>query len=429
MEFLYLLAGLILGALPAYLWARFQNSSQQTGLSKAEIEKDYVAKARYEDLQERLKTTEQELRNTEQQRHEILNESIVQKQRLISLKERLENQEKDLEKVREGLTLQFEQLAHRLFEEKSQQFKQRNAESIQQLLHPLKEDIKTFKEQIQSHHEGDVAQYARLKEQLESLAKLNQQMSTETRNLTNALKGDTKMQGNWGEMVLEKILERSGLRKDKEYSTQNSYQNEKGRNLRPDVVIHLPDDKKLIVDAKASLVAYERYCSSEDEAFRKKAAKEHCQSIRQHFKGLSAKNYHNIEELRTLDFVLLFVPIEGAFALALEQDPELFNDAFEANIVIVSPTTLLATARTVANIWQQEQQNTNALEIANRGGKLYDKFVGFVNDLTDVQKRVRQTQESLNQAFNKLNTGRGNLQWQAEQLRNLGAKANKNLKK
>lgn len=429
MEFLYLLAGLVLGALPAYFWARFQNSKQQTGLSRSDVEKQYVSKDRYQDLQQRLQESEARLSRSEKERHEMSKDVVAKEQKLSSLEERLEGRKVDLEKAQEDLSAKFEKLANSLFEEKKQQFKATNQEELDKLLQPLKQQIRRFEEDLQNQHNRDIAQYAGLKQQLEGLGQLHQQMSTDTRNLTKALKGQAQLQGSWGELVLEKVLEISGLRKGKEYSTQSSYKNAQGRLRKPDVVLHLPDEKKVIIDAKASLVAYERYCSTEDKTQREKAAKEHAQSVRQHIKGLSEKAYQNLEGIQSLDFVLLFMPIEAAFALAIETAPELFDEAYKANIVIVTPTTLLSTVRIIANIWRQEHQNANALEIAERGGKLYDKFVGFVDDLNQVQMRVRQTQESLDSAFNKLTTGQGNLQWQAEQLYELGAKANKRLEK
>jgi DNA recombination protein RmuC len=252
-------------------------------------------------------------------------------------------------------------------------------------------------------------------------------MSEEAENLTKALKGDTKVMGSWGEFVLESILEKSGLVKDDHYTVQESFTDESGKRLRPDVIIKLPDKKSIIIDSKVSLVAYEKYSSAETETEREKAIKEHIISIRGHIKGLSAKDYQNIEDLNPPDFVLMFIPVEPAFSLAAQKDPSVFNEAFDRNIVIVSPSTLLATLRTIENIWRRENQNKNAIEIARQSGALYDKFVGFIEDLNDIGKRLEQSQESYRKAVNKLYDGQGNIVRRIESIKELGAKASKSL--
>jgi DNA recombination protein RmuC len=259
------------------------------------------------------------------------------------------------------------------------------------------------------------------------LQEMNQKMSEEAKNLTKALKGDTKQQGNWGEVVLQRILEKSGLRKDHEYEIQKSVQTEEGRRLQPDVIVRLPDEKRLVIDSKVSLKAFERYSSTDDPAEQQLQLKQHIQSLRSHVKNLSGKNYEQIHGFKSPDFVLMFIPIEPAFGAAMQKDPELYNEAFEKNIIIVSPTTLLATLATIENVWKQEYQNRNAMEIAKRGGLLYDKFVGFVDNLEQIGTRIRQTQDSWSSAMKQLSTGSGNLVGQAEKLRKLGANASKTL--
>jgi DNA recombination protein RmuC len=274
---------------------------------------------------------------------------------------------------------------------------------------------------------NDNKERAGLSEQIKMLHDLNQQMSKDANNLTKALKGETKTQGNWGEFILERVLEKSGLVKGQEYAVQESITDEEGKRLQPDVVIYLPESKCIIIDSKVSLVGYERYCSAEDEVIKAAALKEHISSIKKHIANLSSKNYQNLYKIKSLDFVLLFMPIEPAFSLAVQNDMELFNDAFERNIVIVSPSTLLATLRTIASIWRQENQNRNALEIARQSGALYDKFQSMVTDLMEVGKRLHSVQDNYEDVMKKLSTGKGNLITSVEKIKKLGAKATKSL--
>jgi DNA recombination protein RmuC len=291
----------------------------------------------------------------------------------------------------------------------------------------LGEKIKDFEKKVNDVYVNESKDRASLKEQLNMLQSLNQQMSKETQNLTKALKGETKTQGNWGEFILESVLQKSGLVKDREYSIQQSFTTEEGKRYQPDVIINLPEGKTLIVDSKVSLVAYEKFWSSEEETEKTIALKEHLQSLRNHIKGLSDKNYQNLYEVKSLDFVILFVPIEPAFALAMQADPALFNEAFDKNIVIVSPSTLLVTLKTVASIWRFEYQNRNAIDIAKKAGDLHDKFVGFVDDLIGLGNKMRDSQKAYEGAMNKLSTGAGNIVKRTDELRKLGAKASKSL--
>jgi DNA recombination protein RmuC len=340
---------------------------------------------------------------------------------------RLTEQKGEMEELNQKFKMEFENLASKILEEKSQKFTEQNKQSLDGILTPLRERIKDFEEKVQRVYDTEAAERNMLKGEIKQLMGLNQQMQQDAQNLTKALKGDNKAQGNWGEFILESILEKSGLMKDREYKTQESITTEDGKRYQPDVIIQLPDGKCLIVDSKVSLVAYEKFVSADDETIRVQALKEHGQSFKSHIKGLSEKNYQNLYGIKSLDFVLLFVPIEPAFAAAVQYDNQLFNDAFERNIVIVSPSTLLATLRTVANIWRQENQSKNAIEIANKAGDMYDKFVGFVDDLIVLGNKMRDSQKAYEGAMNKLHQGSGNLVKRSEDLKKLGAKANKSL--
>lgn len=343
------------------------------------------------------------------------------------LQERLTEQKGELENLQKQFRDEFKNLANEILEEKSKKFTEQNREKLDELLKPLGEKISEFQKRVEDNHKEDLKGRGALDQHLKTLQELNQKMSEEAKNLTKALKGDSKQQGNWGEVILQRILEKSGLRKGHEYDTQESTTTEEGKRLQPDVIVHLPDEKRLVIDSKVSLTAYEKYSSLEEGSDRERALKQHIQSLRAHVKGLGNKNYEQIHGFKSPDFVLMFIPIESAFALAMQNDPDLYNEAFDRNIIIVSPTTLLATLATIDNVWKQEYQNKNAMEIASRGGALYDKFVLFVESLQDIGSRIHQTQKSYDEALNRLSEGSGSLVRQAEMLRELGAKASKRL--
>ncbi|MCC5906762.1 MAG: DNA recombination protein RmuC [Balneolaceae bacterium] len=343
------------------------------------------------------------------------------------LRERLSEQKQELEHLQEQFRNEFKNLANEILEEKSKKFTEQNSEKLDQLLKPLGEKISEFQKQVEVTHKEDLKGRSALGQHLKMLQEMNHKLSEEAKNLTKALKGDTKSQGNWGEVILQRILEKSGLRKGFEYDTQQSSTTEEGRRLQPDVVVHLPDDKKLIIDSKVSLTAYEKFSSAEDLDEQQRGLKQHIQSLRVHVKGLTRKNYEQIHGFKSPDFVLMFIPIEPAFGVAMQGDPELYNEAFENNIIIVSPTTLLATLATIENVWKQEYQNRNAMEIARRGGLLYDKFAGFVENLEQLGKRIKQTRQSYDAAMKQLSEGSGNLVGQAEKLRELGASSSKRI--
>ncbi len=332
----------------------------------------------------------------------------------------------DLQGSRDELRAQFAELAGKIFDEREQRFAQTSQQRLGQLLDPLKERIQSFEKRVEESYQQEARERFSLGKELERLQQLNQRLGDEATNLTRALKGQ-KTQGNWGELILERVLEHAGLEKGREYQTQVSLKSAEGERFQPDVLIQLPGDKQVVVDAKVSLTAYQQYVAAEDDATRQQALKQHVQSLRSHLKGLSLKDYQRLEGLHSLDFVLLFVPIEAAFAAALQAEPGLFQEAFEQNIVIVSPTTLLATLRVTDSLWRQERQGQNAREIAERAGALYDKFFAFVQDLDEVGARLQQLDKAYASARNKLCDGRGNIISRVENLKLLGARASKSL--
>lgn len=355
------------------------------------------------------------------------NEAIAEiETRLSSERQSYKENLRVLEQAKKQLKHEFENLANQIFDEKTKSFGKKNNENMAGLLNPLREQLGEFKRKVEDVYDKESKDRRSLYEQIKQLKELNQQMSDEAIKLTSALKGDNKVQGNWGEMILERALEESGLKKGQEFELQAGIKQNDKRFI-PDALIYLPDGKHIIIDAKVSLVAYEAYCSSNDENERKRLHQEHTQSLRGHIKNLSDKSYHSLEAVKTLDFVLLFMPIEGAFLLALEKEPNLFREAFEHNIMLVSPATLMVTLRTIHNIWRHEHQNKNAKEIARRGGELHDKFVGFVESIEEIGKNIERTQNSYNTAHKRLTSGRGNLVSQVNMLQKLGADTKKKL--
>ena len=355
-------------------------------------------------------------------------------QKAIRLEAELDSERKQglgriesLNEAKEALTSQFKNLANEILEDKSKRFTEQNAASLDALLKPLQTKLTEFKEQVSNSYGNEARERFALKSEIERLANLNLRMSDETRSLTQALKGDSKVQGNWGELVLESILESSGLRKGEEYLVQDSHTQTDGSRLQPDVVVKLPEGRSLVVDSKVSITAYARHAETTDPIVAEQELAAHIQSLRQHIQGLSGKNYSSLYGIGSVDFVLMFVPIEPAFLLALKTAPNLYQEALAKNIVLVCPSTLMATLRTVAHLWRQDHQNRNALEIAKQCGTLYDKFVGFVEDLEKLGQRLDQAQTSYHDAFNKLKSGKGNLIRTAEKVRELGVKPSKNI--
>lgn len=338
----------------------------------------------------------------------------------------LAEQKQQLEQTRASMAQQFENLANRIFEEKQQAFQRRSEDSLRKSLDPLERQLGDFRKRVEHVYDRENAERNSLMGQIKALREQTQRISDEALNLTSALKGDRKIQGNWGEVVLERLLEESGLQKGREYETQVSFTSD-GRRRQPDVIVRLPENKDLIIDSKVSLVDYERYASAETDEERAAALKQHVNSLRAHITGLNKKAYEQLEGVRTLDFVFIFVPIEAAYMLAMQADPEMFRFAYERQIVLVSPTTLMATLRTVENIWRYEKQNKNAEKIADEAGKLHDQFALVLESLDNLGSRIRQADEAYQETYKRLATGRGNAVKRIDSLRKLGAKTRKQI--
>ncbi len=392
-------------------------------------------------LQEKINGLLQQLEQLKNQMNQTVQEREIirtEKETLIiqlskketdfeNLWERNKEQKGEVEKLQEKFTKEFENLANKILDEKTSKFTEQNKENLKNILSPLQDKIQLFEKKVEDTHKESIDYHAALRQQILGLREMNEQMSKETLNLTKALKGDSKMQGNWGELILERVLEKSGLEKGREYEVQQSFTSEDGNRVFPDVVINLPDGKKMIVDSKVTLTAYERYINEEDDNLKSQHLKEHVLALKRHVDQLSEKNYHDLYEMESPDFVLLFIPIESAFAIALNEDTSLYNKAFEKNIVIVTPSTLLATLRTIDSMWANQKQQENALEIARQAGALYDKFEGFVSDLVRIGKKMDEAKVEYQGAMNKLVEGKGNLINSVEKLKKMGAKAKKAL--
>lgn len=420
---LYLLLGVLIGAAVVALWLKGRSESRQAALQAQLQARDEQLVRQLAEI-DLLKTALQSL----QQQSSEQGNTIARLETQLS-EERRHSGEKltVLTEAKAQLTSEFQNLANKILEEKSKKFTDQNKLNIEQVLNPLREQLGDFRRKVEDVYEKESKDRMSLFHEINSLKTLNQQISSDAINLTNALKGQSKTQGAWGEVILERVLEESGLHKGREYETQGSFTTDEGKRLRPDVIVHLPEGKDIVIDSKVSLTAYERYCTSDDETERQLALREHVASLRSHIKGLSVKNYEDLPGINSLDFVLLFVPIEAAFITAVENDQTLFREAFDKNIIVVSPTTLLATLRTVHNIWRYEYQNRNALEIAEKAGGLYDQFVRFGESLLDVEDKLGKAQSSFQTAKSRLMDGRGNLVSRTQQLQKLGAKAKKRM--
>jgi DNA recombination protein RmuC len=424
------LAGFGLGAALAWLIARSRGraelgraaalAAQTVTAAQVELAGANVRASRVPGLEESLAVATASIAELREQAARINAELTAERE---SFREKLAL----LADAKQSLSDQFKNLANEILEDKSKRFTEQNQTNLGALLDPLKLRISEFQSKIEDTYVKEGKERTALGEQVRQLMELNQQLSDDAKNLTRALRGSSKAQGNWGELVLERVLEASGLRKGEEYVVQTSHTRDDGTRALPDVVIRLPEGRSLVVDAKVSLVAYEEFAISEVELDRVAASKRHIDSVKNHIRGLSDKNYHTLYGLKSIDFVLLFVPIEPAFMLAITSDRDLFMDAWNRNVLLVSPSTLLFVVRTVAHLWRQEAQTRNAQEIAKRGAELYDKFVGFVEDMTALGNRLRQAQTEYQGAYGKLTSGRGHLIGQAEKLRALGVKPSKSL--
>ena len=433
MEILFLIIGLAVGFVIAFLFLKSKKTIpiEEVNELKDEINSLKIEAGKFTErvkLLENDKTSLQsELKSEREKSEKLTSENSSLKSDYSNLQTKLSEQKSEIEELQQKFTKEFENLANRIFEEKGNKFTEQNKEKLNEILNPLRDKISDFEKKVEETNKESIRGHASLREQLQMLKDMNQQITQEAKNLTEALKGQSKTQGNWGEFILESILEKSGLVKGREYVVQESLTAESGKRFQPDVIIKLPENKSIVIDSKVSLVGYERFVSSEDEDEKQLALREHINSIRSHIKNLSSKNYQNLYQLESLDFVLMFMPVEPAFALAVQNDQSIFNDAFEMNIVIVSPSTLLATLRTISSIWRQEKQNRNALEIAKQSGDMLDKFTAFVEDLLTVGKGLISVKDNYDKAMNKLTDGRGNLISRAEKIKELGAKTQKSL--
>jgi DNA recombination protein RmuC len=437
MNIAFLFIGLIIGALGVAVWLNKQLSATRNAAT--EREKQFLLDQAETDRKKsivdetlRIKTEENARLTAEL---ESARNSIAAQSEQIArtstensyLREQLDQQKSELVELQKKLQTEFENIANRILKERSNEFVQHNEKNIGEILNPLREKIASFEKKVEEAYDKEFRDKVSLREEVKKLTELNTRVSEEANNLTRALKGDVKKQGNWGEIILERVLERSGLTKGQEYEREEVVEGADMSVQRPDVILHLPDNKHIIVDSKVSLVAYERLMSAETDEQRALFQKEHIASLRSHVKLLSEKNYQNAHNLNTPDFVLMFVPIEASFAIAVQADNELFSYAWEKKIVIVSPTTLLATLRTISSIWKQENQSRNAQEIARLSGTLYDKLAGFVTDLGKIKDSIDKAGNSYDEAMKKLQNGNGNIFRTAERIKELGAKSNKQL--
>jgi len=423
---IFTVIGLFIGKLISKLQIEKEKSSSEKEKNTLEIQNNTLNQS-VKNLETKLEELQSELKFIQKEKESLISDKTRLETEFKNTSEKLHDNKGELEKLNEKFTKEFENLANKILDEKSSKFTEQNKENIKNILNPLQEKIKGFEDKVEKTHKESIDYHAALRQQILGLKELNQQMSKETLNLTKALKGDNKMQGNWGELVLERVLEKSGLEKNREYFVQQSFTNDDGKRVLPDVVIHLPDNKKMIVDSKVSLVAYEQYINAEDDDLKERFLKEHINSLKRHVEQLSDKKYEDLYKIESPDFVLLFIPIEPAFAVALNADTNLYNKAFEKNIVIVTPSTLLATLRTIDTMWNNEKQQRNALEIARQAGALYDKFQGLLTDLITIGKRIDDSKKEYSSAMNKLVDGRGNIITSIEKLKKMGAKAKKAL--
>ncbi|AVI52245.1 DNA recombination protein RmuC [Pukyongia salina] len=418
-----LLAGicLLIGAFIGNLISRLKQKAE-TGKMEERLDQSQLQQER---LQERLENILNEREQIRKEK-EFLNSELVRRNtEFENLEIKNREQKEEVEKLQEKFTKEFENLANKILDEKSSKFTKQNRENLEILLNPLQEKIKTFEKKVEDSNKESVGRHSELKEQLKHLSELNRQISKEADNLTKALKGDSKMQGNWGELILTRILEKSGLEKGREYTIQDSHTNSQGKRLQTDVLIHLPDGKKMIVDSKVSLVDFERFVSEEDEELKQGHLKKHIASIKKHVEDLSNKQYQYLMD-ESPDTVFMFVPIEPAFAIAAANEPNIYEEAFNKQIIIVTPSTLLAALRLVDNLWQNDRQTQNALAIAKEAGALYDSFTNLTDELIKVGKQIGTVQGTYESAMKKL-TGRGNLIRRVENLKKLGAKASKHI--
>jgi DNA recombination protein RmuC len=430
MLILYIFLSFIAGALVLLLIMKIRESGIRTALQDklTQLDKETgISKERLILAQAENQKLQYELGLERQSNSDLAIRLARQGADFENLKDKLDTQKNELVEVQKKFTAEFENIANKILKENSREFTTLNQKNLGDILIPLREKIEKFEKKVDDTYEKGLKDQTELRSAIKNLHELNSRISEEANNLTRALKSDSKKMGNWGEMILDRILEQSGLEKGKEYFTQYTDRLEDGTILRPDVVIRLPENKHIIIDSKVSLLAYDRFVNSSDDGEKDRWQKAHVDSVREHIKGLSEKNYTDAVTLDSPDFVLLFMPLESAFSLAIQHDTELFNYAWQRRIVMVSPTTLLATLKTVESIWKHEKQTQNAMEIARQGGSLYDKFVNFVNDLEKIGGQINNLQNTYQDAHKKLVSGKGNLVRQTEMLKKLGIKTEKSL--
>lgn len=425
---LFLFTGLVLGVLATWLIARFRYRS--LFLSPEKVKEQYVHQELYRHLLEEADVLREDLKEKEEEVLELARSLSTKDQMIWHLDDKLRNQKEELQALQERSRLEFEQIANRLLEEKTARFTSTNQKEMRSLLEPLREKIRAFEEGIERRFLEETRDRVSLKKEIEQLRALNTQLSQDANNLASALRGSNKTQGDWGEVQLELLLQKAGLQKEVHYQVQTSFRDQNGKLKRPDFIVNLPEQKQLIIDSKVSLTAYERFFNAEDEKAKKLALKDHIDSLRNHVRDLSGKNYQQLYQINTPDYLLLYVPIEPALAIAVQEDNHLFTDALERNIVIVTNSTLLATMRTVSYIWKQEKQKRSVVEIARQSGLLYDKFCAFVEDLQAIGQKLDSAQGAYEKAMRKLVSSKkqgDTLIGRAEKIKSLGAKASKSL--
>ncbi len=421
MEILFILMAVVVGSLVGWLFSKSSLMGSLQDVKTRLLVEQEKTKALSDQSIEQRKTLDQEREKI----LELTNSLAAADADYRNLEEKLEERKEEAQDLQKKFTDQFKNLANEIFEEKTQKFTDQNKSNIFDLLKPLGEKIVEFEKRVEETHKDTISRNSALREQLENLQRLNVQMTKEAENLTRALKGDSKAQGTWGEFILESILEKSGLEKDREYSVQESFNTAEGR-LRPDIVVRLPENRHVIIDSKVSLTAYNNFVNSNSEEEKVIALKAHLLSIRQHMKGLHEKKYHNLTE-NGLDFIIMFIPIEPAYILAIQSEKNLYEEALEKRIVFVSPTLLIPSLQLIKNVWKQEYQNRHVLDIANKAGDLYDKFVGFTEDLITLGRHLDSSKKMYEESMKKLSLGSGNLVRRTEELKKLGAKANKSI--
>ncbi len=429
---LFLTIGLVVGALSGWFIAKYKFASESQKISPAELNQKYVSKELFDVLQKQLDALKGDLKSKEQELRTTSNQLSAKEQDNQNLNNKLSEQKDELLHIQQRFQTEFENVANRLLEEKSKKFTELNKKQLNDILSPLREKIKDFEDGIDKKFHQQTIDQVSLKKEIEQLRDLNLQLSQDANNLASALKGDNKSQGDWGEFQLEMLLEKAGLVKEIHFQTQSSFKDDAGKEKRPDFIINLPDGKHIVIDSKVSLTAYEKFYNETDDKKRKRHLKAHIDSLKNHIKDLSSKQYQNLYQINSPDYLLLFVPIEPAFSVAVQNDSKLFLDSLEKNIVIVCPTTLLATMRTVSYIWKQDKQKRNVLEIARQSGLLYDKFCNFVEDLKSIGNKLDGAQSSYHDAMNKLTESKrfgDTLIGRAEKIKALGAKTSKSLSK